>query len=177
MLKKSQRLKNGQLRVDVDDRSFVFETNTDKHTVPTDFSIEHVRNDLYSILYKGKSISAVAEGTDANRLTFTVDGTVFSLHIVDHRQQLLEAFGEQDAVDNHNGQIRAPMPGLVLKLQVEPGSEVSINDPLLVLEAMKMENEIRAPGDGIVSTVFVKPGEAVLKNAPLMEITPADRTS
>ncbi len=177
MSKDAQQLSNGQIRVDIDERSYVLESKTILSKDLEHLSVEHVRDGLYSILYQGKSISAVVEATDPNRLVFTIGDTIVTLHIVDHRQQLLEAYGQQDVAGNHDGQIRAPMPGLVLKLQVEPGAEVSLNDPLLVLEAMKMENEIRSPGDGVVSAIFVAPGEAVLKNALLLELVPVIRAS
>ncbi|MCH8276058.1 MAG: acetyl-CoA carboxylase biotin carboxyl carrier protein subunit, partial [Bacteroidetes bacterium] len=66
--------------------------------------------------------------------------------------------------------VRAPMPGLVLKVWAKTGMHVSKDDPLLVLEAMKMENEIRSPGAGIVSIVHVKSGEVVLKGSLLVEL-------
>ena len=86
--------------------------------------------------------------------------------------QLLEEYGAKDERDDHEKNIAAPMPGLVLKIHIEEGETVSKHDPLLVLEAMKMENEIRAPGDGMVIAIHVKPGEAIAKNALLVELAP-----
>jgi biotin carboxyl carrier protein len=53
------------------------------------------------------------------------------------------------------------MPGLILKVLVEKGQEVKTGDPLLILVAMKMENEIRAPKDGVVQELFVQEGKTV----------------
>jgi pyruvate carboxylase subunit B len=62
------------------------------------------------------------------------------------------------------------MPGLVLRVNVEVGQHVAEGAGLMVLEAMKMENEIRAPTAGEVTTIHVGPGEAVEKGVTLVEI-------
>jgi glutaconyl-CoA decarboxylase len=59
------------------------------------------------------------------------------------------------------GEVRAPIPGVVLKVSVEPGQSVTATTELLVLEAMKMENEIFAGMDGVVDKVLVKPQQDV----------------
>jgi pyruvate carboxylase subunit B len=75
------------------------------------------------------------------------------------------------------GEVRSVMPGVVKEVRVAAGDSVSAAAPLLVLEAMKMENEIRAPGPGVVKAVHVKPGEAVEKGALLVTISPPDGES
>ena len=67
------------------------------------------------------------------------------------------------------GLIEAPMPGLILDINVRVGQAVNEDDPLLILEAMKMENVITSPRDGIIKSVSVKKGEAVDKNHVLIE--------
>ena len=64
------------------------------------------------------------------------------------------------------------MPGLVVKVQVEVGQEVTAGQPVLVLEAMKMENELKAAGPGVVDQILVKPGQAVEKGAVLVTFRP-----
>ena len=61
------------------------------------------------------------------------------------------------------------MPGLVVRVQIEPGEKVAAGDPLVVLEAMKMENELKAGAPGVVKSVRVAPGEAVEKGQVLVE--------
>jgi pyruvate carboxylase subunit B len=63
------------------------------------------------------------------------------------------------------------MPGLVLRVEVEEGQSVAAGDGLVVLEAMKMENEIKAPVDGRVTAVHVNDGQAVDKGTILVEVT------
>jgi pyruvate carboxylase subunit B len=65
--------------------------------------------------------------------------------------------------------LKAPMPGLVLRVQVTPGQAVAAGAGLVVLEAMKMENELKAPASAVVRAVRVQPGEAVEKGQVLIE--------
>ena len=65
------------------------------------------------------------------------------------------------------------MPGMILRLEVEEGQAVTRGVGLVVLEAMKMENEIRAPEDGVVVRIHAEPGRAVEKGAPLVELGPS----
>jgi biotin carboxyl carrier protein len=65
-------------------------------------------------------------------------------------------------------ELKAPMPGLVLRVTANEGEAVKKGDTLLVLEAMKMENSIKSPGDGMVAKIMVKPGQAVEKNQLLV---------
>jgi biotin carboxyl carrier protein len=66
--------------------------------------------------------------------------------------------------------IKAPMPGRVLRVLVGVGDRVTARQPVVVVEAMKMENELRSPRDGVVTEVLVAPGAAVESNAVLMVI-------
>ena len=64
--------------------------------------------------------------------------------------------------------LKAPMPGLVLSIDVEVGKEVKKGDALLILEAMKMENVIKSPTDGVIKSIAVKTSQAVEKNQLLL---------
>jgi pyruvate carboxylase subunit B len=66
------------------------------------------------------------------------------------------------------------MPGLVIKVEVDPGAEVERGQGLIVIEAMKMENELRASSAGRVSDIRVTAGQAVDKGEPLLVIEPTD---
>lgn len=66
-------------------------------------------------------------------------------------------------------EIKAPMPGLILSVDVKIGQEVKEDDSLLVLEAMKMENVLTSPRDGIIKYISITKGETVNKNQLLIE--------
>jgi biotin carboxyl carrier protein len=77
--------------------------------------------------------------------------------------------------DDHlgdSGIIKALMPGRIARVLVEKGQSVSRGAGLLVLEAMKMENEIPAPADGVIDEIFVKPGDTVEGGADLLHLSP-----
>jgi pyruvate carboxylase subunit B len=66
------------------------------------------------------------------------------------------------------------MPGKIVQVEVKEGDRVAPGSGLLIIEAMKMENEIRSEGTGIVRAIRVKPGDAVERDAVLIEIDPAE---
>jgi len=86
------------------------------------------------------------------------------------REQLMERMGLEEAGASASKELRAPMPGKVLEVLVETGQPVAEGDPLIVLEAMKMENVLRAGGEGSIGSILVSPGEAVEKDAVLIAL-------
>ena len=70
-----------------------------------------------------------------------------------------------------DGRLKAPIPGLIARYLVDVGDEVTAGQPVVILEAMKMENEVRSPTDGIVEAIHVPPGETVASNTLLVEIS------
>jgi biotin carboxyl carrier protein len=70
-------------------------------------------------------------------------------------------------------EIRSDMPGRILKVLVKPGEKISSNQSLLIIEAMKMENEIRAQGESVVKSIAVQPGQSIESGALLIEFEPA----
>jgi biotin carboxyl carrier protein len=72
------------------------------------------------------------------------------------------------------GSLRAPMPGAVLAVLVEPGQRVAAGDALMKLEAMKMEHTIRTAAAGVVEVVYFAPGDTVEADAILVKIQPLD---
>jgi biotin carboxyl carrier protein len=83
--------------------------------------------------------------------------------------KLLHDMGMDTASAAKAAQVKAPMPGLVLRILVEAGAEVQKDDKVMILEAMKMENVIKSPGHGIVKQVLVQAGQAVDKNQVLID--------
>jgi biotin carboxyl carrier protein len=81
---------------------------------------------------------------------------------------MLEVIGLDRAATNKLTDLRAPMPGLVRGVHVAPGERVEAGTPLLVLEAMKMENVLKAPANTVIAGVSVVSGQTVEKNAVLI---------
>ena len=80
---------------------------------------------------------------------------------------------QPSAAAEHNGVLRAAMPGVILRVLVAPGATVRRGQDLAVLEAMKMENIIRAPQDATVAEVLVRPGQHVGHGEALVRLEPA----
>jgi biotin carboxyl carrier protein len=105
-----------------------------------------------------------------------VAGEHREVQVVDERVQRLRELTGAGGETKAGEVLKAPMPGLVLRMQVEVGQEVVAGDGILVLEAMKMENEIRAGISGAVNEIHAEAGTAVEKGAPLVAIGPAPGT-
>jgi pyruvate carboxylase subunit B len=101
-----------------------------------------------------------------------LDGVPHSLHVRTEAEERLAAI-ELARPASRAAEIRAPMPGLVLVVEVEEGAEVAEGAGIAIIEAMKMENEITAPVAGVVRAVSVAAGQAVERGALLCRIEPA----
>lgn len=114
-------------------------------------------------------------------IDLTVEGKPPSLGIVasGHRAQVMVESERQKAASAARGArssatqdaVISPMPGRIVKLLVQTGNEVAAGDPVIVVEAMKMENELRAPRAGTIGKVLVAVGDRVESNATLIELT------
>ncbi len=126
----------------------------------------------FHILYQGKSYRATAVEIDhdARQFVLTVNGERFTVNIADRYDRLVQQLGLKVGSAHKANIVKAPMPGLVLNLLVAPGQKVHKGDPLLILEAMKMENVLKAAGDGEVKNIPVKQGAAVDKGQVLVEM-------
>ncbi|MDE2995368.1 MAG: biotin/lipoyl-binding protein [Bacteroidota bacterium] len=129
----------------------------------------HIRGNRYLLHRNGRTVPVIIQARGRQHVELTHGSHTTEAVVRDHRDQLLAAWGADEGVAGHESRIDAPMPGLVLKVLVEPGSPVQKGDPLLVLEAMKMENDIKAHFDGTVSTLHVQMGDAVSKGQLLIE--------
>ena len=99
----------------------------------------------------------------------SVNGKPYDVKIADLMDQLISDMGFELGSARNISQIEAPMPGLILDIQVSEGDSVQEGDALLVLEAMKMENVILSPREGVVKKVAVTKGMAVDKKHLLVE--------
>lgn len=134
------------------------------------FSSAKLSASRVSMIVDGRSLAADVYPGENGRYVVYVGGREFDISLKTERDLLLERFGLAEHAQEGYYQVRAPMPGLVLSLHVEEGAPVQAGDAVVVLEAMKMENELRAPSSGTVKTVHVTTGDAVGKNELLVEI-------
>lgn len=125
----------------------------------------------YHILYQNKSYRAEVIKVDAETKTVDVkiNGQRYAVQLRDKFDLLLEKMGMNNPSAGKINTIKAPMPGLIIDLRIKSGDHVKTGDPLLVLEAMKMENIVKAPGEGTVKQVKIKKGDSVEKGQVLIE--------
>ena len=114
--------------------------------------------------------SVVTVERDGATARVTNAGTAVDVAVRTETDLLLERFGLDAADGSAEREVRAPMPGLVLRVLAQPGDAVEAGQGLVVLEAMKMENELKAPTGGTVVAVHAEAGAAVGKNALLVEL-------
>ncbi|WP_296317826.1 acetyl-CoA carboxylase biotin carboxyl carrier protein subunit [Winogradskyella sp. UBA3174] len=125
----------------------------------------------YHIIQDNISIKASIIESDFNKKRYTVkvNNNDYDVVINNLLDQQIEALGFEIGASKQINDIKAPMPGLILEINVKEGQEVKENEPLLILEAMKMENVLNSPRDGHIKTIAVNQGETVDKNSLLIE--------
>jgi acetyl/propionyl-CoA carboxylase alpha subunit len=164
---------------------YVVQLNDERHTVsiePEGVRYEDeppVHGELSDI--EGSPVRMVKLGTHVYRVvadkrqgrgryTLWVDGYRFEAEALDERTRAIRDLSAANAAPTGPAPIVAPMPGLIVRVNVSIGDHVEAGQGLVVMEAMKMENELRATAAGTVSGVQVTPGTAVEKGALLVSL-------
>ena len=127
-----------------------------EHTLTCD--VADLGNGAYSVILDGNQYAVRVRSTRKGEYEATVGGRTMAIQTVDHRSLSRRQGGSADGAAR---EIRAPMPGKVVSVQVSEGDTVQRGQGLLVVEAMKMQNEIRSPKDGRVASVNATAGDSV----------------
>ena len=134
-----------------------------------EIDIKKMGNDLYSIIINNQSYLVEASRQEREVL-LKLNHFQHKISVLNERQKIeSEIVGGADMTAGE-GEIRAPMPGLIIKVEVEEGQEINPGDPLLIMEAMKMENEIRSPIPGKVQKISISNHAKVEKDDLLITI-------
>jgi len=125
-----------------------------------------------NVIYNNASREIEVVETDFNNRTYTlkINGNIFTVKLESELDFLISEMGLSLGSDSVANEIHAPMPGLILEVNVAEGKEIKEGETLCVLEAMKMENALTAPRDGVIKTVNMKKGDAVEKGMLLIEL-------
>ena len=136
------------------------------------FDVQFQPNGLVSLLYNNKSLTAIVENVDRKNkeLSLRIDGQTHRIAITEAIDKLLMSMGMDMKAMQKAEPIKAPMPGMILKILVEPGQQINKGDGLLILEAMKMENVIKATASATVKSIKAVEKTAVEKGAILIEL-------
>jgi acetyl/propionyl-CoA carboxylase alpha subunit len=114
-------------------------------------------------------LDVVVEG-DGTEWFVTLRGRHLSLSVLSWRERVLAAAEASNASHGGPVAVTATLPGLVVAIQAQVGAQVAEGDPLLIIEAMKMQNEVRAPRSGTVSSVAVEAGRTVVSGQLLVRL-------
>lgn len=125
----------------------------------------------YHIIRDSNSIKAEISQADFLNKSYnvTINNNIYNVVINNELDSLIKDMGFETGIVKQVNFIKAPMPGLIIDINVLVGQEVKESDPLLILEAMKMENIITSPIDGIIKSISAKKGDAVEKSQLLIE--------
>ncbi len=163
------------LNIKVDNQDFVFDLIAGTAMLngqPVNADIIKLEKDKYHVLIHNQSytIELLDKSESGKEMTVSVNRIKHVVAIRDQYDALLSQLGMDKLVTGKSNNIKAPMPGMVLQINVKEGDAIKKGDPLIVLEAMKMENIIKADGDGVVKRIGVSVKQAVEKNTLLIEL-------
>lgn len=137
------------------------------------YRFEPVGEGHFLLIIGGRSVPVVLTDAGEGQVRVTLGGRTATVRVQDETDLLLERFGIEAGAGAAEAEVRAPMPGLVVRVLVEEGQPVEEGDGLLVLEAMKMENELCAPAAGTVAALHAEEGASADKGEVLVEIEAA----
>lgn len=151
--------------------TFGFEIKAEKDKVLVDgreviLDMSNGQGEHVHVLMNNKSYRTeiVSFSRGEKTCTVKVNGNIYTLEMKDQYDDLLHQLGMDNLNKTKISDLKAPMPGLVLKVLVHEGDEIKKGESLLVLEAMKMENIIKAPADVKIKTIKVQSSDKVEKN-------------
>lgn len=135
------------------------------------FDAVEIDKNKWHVLFDKKSMEAELIESNFRQRTYKVkvNNKPYKIRINNSLDSIIKELGFEIGTNKKVNDIKAPMPGLILDINVKVGQEVKENDPLLILEAMKMENVIVSPREGIIRSIHVEKGNAVDKNQLLVE--------
>ena len=133
------------------------------------YSFQSLGQNRYSLIYNGQShlVHIIKENGIYH---VHIDGQYFPVLVEDERSRELRKLVQQAKQASGEVIVVAPIPGLITKIKINKGDKVQAGDGLVILEAMKMENEIKATTHGIVDQIFVEDGAPVEKDQKILSI-------
>lgn len=154
------------LQIKIADKIYSF---TDE---PIDWDLLDNKDNTFHIIKDHKTYKAIIVERDesSKKMIISINGNEYTVEIKDKFDLLLDKLGMSNMSVVKMKDIKAPMPGLILSVDVIIGDTIAKGDSILILEAMKMENVLKSSGDGVIKNIKIKIGEAVEKNQILIEL-------
>lgn len=138
---------------------------------PFNWNLVKLADRSFHILHQNRSYTAEIVELNAVEKTVSlkINGHLHLVQLKDRFDLLLEKMGMSNVASAKVNDLKAPMPGLIVGINVQPGDVISKGDSLLILEAMKMENMLKATGDGTIKAIRIAKGDRVEKGQVLVE--------
>ena len=134
-----------------------------------DVDVVMVKEGVYSIIHNGISYNVeLIENKSSKKYIVNTLYTTYDIEIIDAESKYLKRKKQDDSLDN--GFISSPMPGKIVKIPVKTGDKVKAGDTVIIVSAMKMENEYKVKKDRIIKDILVKVGDTIVEDQPLVII-------
>lgn len=157
-------------------KSHIIQVNEEVHLFDKEdaygLDLLKINNSNFHVLKsnQGYAIEVLKQDFRNKCIRLLVNGNTYEVQIKDTYDQMVKNMGLLSNTNQSIKDVKAPMPGLIMAVLVEVGQEIKEGTPLLVLSAMKMENQILAQGAGIIKSVEVKVGDTVDKGQLIIEM-------
>jgi len=134
------------------------------------YDLVHLDGNNYLLKLNNKFIEITSELLKNGNYSVLIEGNMYETSIHSALQEKAAVLLQQNAPLHHKTEVKAPMPGMILKIKKNLNEKIFRGETVLILEAMKMENDLRAPHSGIIKEIFVKEGKAIEKGTVLFTI-------
>lgn len=157
-------------RVKISESEFLidFEAESKKNGTlngkPFKWCVSQISDSLYHVIKDNQCFNVEVLPELDGKQPIKVNGNIYEAKTIDKFDELLKSLGMEKGGSGKVNELKAPMPGLVLEIDVKAGDQLQKGDRVLVLEAMKMENVIKAPADVTVASIEIEKGNTVEKN-------------
>lgn len=160
------KIANKEFKINLEDSGNKVVAIIDDKTIPIQLH-EIDGSHVYSALVGNRSMEIEIRRNEVGYLVFH-QGNSLEFVVEDERTARLKKSMQQAVTHKIEQELKAPMPGLVVAIEVKPGQQLKKGNGLLIIEAMKMENEIKAPFDCVVKEIRVQERQAVDKGQVLV---------
>jgi biotin carboxyl carrier protein len=133
-------------------------------------ALTRVRAAVYGLVVDGRRAELMARVTDDSSVDLALEGHELRAEVVDEARARLASLAGGRVATHTRRELKAPMPGLLVKVLCAVGDAIEAGEPLAVLQAMKMENELSLPRGGTVSAINAQPGQTVEQGQVLVVV-------
>ncbi len=134
------------------------------------YRIEEINENYYLLRLNNRVYKINKVSGDKSNSLILIEGKYFETEVRTNLEQKARQVLSNVKQKSHHSLIKSPMPGMVLKIKKNAGDEVAQGESIMILEAMKMENDIKSPFSGVIKDIYVDEGSAVEKGAKLFLI-------